>query len=310
MKSINKSRTVSKKPSAKAPTQSKGQPRAEKPHLQKTALQKSPIRLKSPKAVETSTSKKDMDFSGLFSDSTNKKQCSAPVMPVPKKLTKSTIQSTPRLAKMRSGVRSPKSTPATSAVSRTACSPHKPSRSADDWAGKQCDTFASWLKYTFHPTEDEDHDGSHSGLRAVLVHRRLSQVRFRAAELFHGDSMRAARNIVHAEISRGRLSIRPDRDVYADLSLRKQAVSLLLSYTTPWLRLGLEVMFGESIMPDALPEDASAASGQMVSRISCSPAFELLIQLVPNLVPPFLLSDSSGAPASCLENFHCEPRPL
>jgi hypothetical protein len=290
MKSINKSKTVSKKPSAKAQTQSNGQPRAEKPRLQKTALQRGPIRSKSPKTVGTTASKKDrfgMEFSGMLSDSTNKKQWSAPVKPVTKKLTKSTIQSTPRLAKMRSGVRSPKSTPATSAVSRTACSPHKPSRPADDWAGKQCDTFASWLKYTFHPTEDEDHDGSHSGLRAVLVHRRLSQVRFRAAELFHGDSMRTARNIVQDEISRGRLAIRPDRDVHADLSLRKQAVSLLLSYTTPWLRLGLEVMFGESIMPDDLPEDASAASGQMVSYISCDPAFEMLIQLVPNLVTSF-----------------------
>ncbi len=133
-------------------------------------------------------------------------------------------------------------------------SPIKITRGPDDWAAKQCDTFVSWLNYTFHPDDDEEDDSTlnRSGLRALVIHRRLAQVRYRAAELFQSDEMRRVRTIVQSEISRGRLTIRSDRDLYADLSLRKQAINLLLSYTTPWLRLGLEVMFGECIMPDNL----------------------------------------------------------
>lgn len=130
----------------------------------------------------------------------------------------------------------------------------KIAREADDWAGKQCDTFVSWLNYTFQPDDDEDDccPTQQTGLRALVIHRRLAQVRFRAADLFQGDVMRTVRNIVQSEISRGRLTIRSDRDLYADLNLRKQVTNLLLSYTTPWLRLGLEVMFGECIITESL----------------------------------------------------------
>ena len=62
--------------------------------------------------------------------------------------------------------------------------------------------------------------------------------------------MRKIKTIIHGEIFKGRLSIRTDRELHADLGLRKQLVSLLLSYTTPWLRLGLEVFFGECIEPE------------------------------------------------------------
>lgn len=132
----------------------------------------------------------------------------------------------------------------------------KITRDANDWAGKQCDTFASWLNYTFHPDEEEDDSISTSGLRALVMHRRLAQVRYRAAELFQGPVMRKVRDEVKSEISRGRLTLRKDRDLNADLSLRKLATKLLLSYTTPWIRLALEIMFGESIpLPDVLNDD-------------------------------------------------------
>lgn len=143
-------------------------------------------------------------------------------------------------------------------------SPLKPTRTADDWAGKQCDTFVAWLNYTFHPTEDENVSHTpNAGLKALVIHRRLAQVRYRAMELFQNDQMRRVRNVIQSEIARGRLAIRSDRDICADLSLREQATQLLLSYTTPWLRLGLEVMFGECIIPENF--QVGVAQGQMVS---------------------------------------------
>ncbi|KAG7361476.1 IQ calmodulin-binding motif-containing protein [Nitzschia inconspicua] len=121
----------------------------------------------------------------------------------------------------------------------------------DDWASKQCESFTAWLNYTFNPEEDGFLEGttSVSGLRGLLIHRRLAQVRSKAKELFHGEKMRSSRMILLREISGGRLAIREDRDVTADIHLRKQLSALLLSYTTPWLRMGLEVMFDEIIEP-------------------------------------------------------------
>ena len=113
-----------------------------------------------------------------------------------------------------------------------------------DWTSKQCAAFAHWLNYKFQPIEE----GSvRSGFRTVLIHRRLEQYRLKASEMYCGQQMAKVKSIVQAEIGRGRLAIRADRDVYADLTLREQISSLLLSYTTPWLRLGLEVMFGYAI---------------------------------------------------------------
>jgi hypothetical protein len=127
----------------------------------------------------------------------------------------------------------------------------KPNNTSNEWADKQCATFVGWLNYTFNPEEDGHSDETvpTSGLRGLLIHRRLAAARSKAKDLFHSESMRNSRMILLREISSGRLAIRKDRDMTADVQLRKQFAALLLSYTTPWLRMGLEVMFDETIEP-------------------------------------------------------------
>jgi hypothetical protein len=133
----------------------------------------------------------------------------------------------------------------------------------EDWAEKQCNAFTEWLNYMFQPSEDLDHEltlkqiesghaGSHqtmnrAALRTLVLHQRVAQARTRALQVFHTTEMTKARKVIVAEIARGRLSLRKDRDMHADLNLRGMVVSLLLSYSTPWLRIGLEVLFGEPI---------------------------------------------------------------
>ena len=56
--------------------------------------------------------------------------------------------------------------------------------------------------------------------------------------------MRALLATLDAEIAAGRLVVRADRDLHADVGLRERLAALLGSYATPWLRLGLEVIFG------------------------------------------------------------------
>jgi hypothetical protein len=125
-------------------------------------------------------------------------------------------------------------------------------------AEKQCAAFTEWLNYTFQPTEDRDHESSHHeaelyksdnrmALRTLILHRRAAQARSKANEVFRSQEMQSVKVALESEVSRGRLSIRSDRDMHADLNLRAEVIELLLSYSTPWLRIGLETIFNETI---------------------------------------------------------------
>ena len=156
----------------------------------------------------------------------------------------------------------------------------------DKWADKQCKAFANWMNYTFQPSEDKDHEASlldegdgvvksdRGALRTLILHRRMAQVRARATDLFSDEKMQTIQRVIYAEVRKGRLKLRVDRDMYADLTLRGQITSLLLSYTTPWLRLGLETIFGEIIAPESpnhfSPQKAAlAALSRKAEKVSC-----------------------------------------
>lgn len=157
----------------------------------------------------------------------------------------------------------------------------------EKWADKQCEAFANWMNYTFQPSEDKDHEASlleeagdetetrdRAALRTLILHRRMAQVRARATDLFTSEEMRVVQRAIHMEVSKRRLKLRSDRDMFADLTLRGQITSLLLSYTTPWLRLGLETIFGETISPESpnhfSPQKAGlAALTRKVEKVSC-----------------------------------------
>lgn len=168
-----------------------------------------------------------------------------------------------------------KSSPGSSVT--TAAQTAHPKVFDEKWADKQCEAFANWMNYTFQPSEDKDHEAclleetgngaevrDRVALRTLILHRRMAQVRARATDLFTSEEMQVAQRAIHVEVSKRRLKLRADRDMYADLTLRGQITSLLLSYTTPWLRLGLETIFGEVISPESpnhfSPQKAGLAS--------------------------------------------------
>ena len=166
------------------------------------------------------------------------------------------------------------------------------------WAESQSETFVSWLNYTFDPTEVEAQtdlgatsSSSHtSGLRTLYLHRQLAQSRMKGSDIFRSASMSSIRKKIFDEIVKGRLALRSDRDIYADLSLRKQIVSLLLSYTTPWLRLGIEIIFGE-VFSFEIPIN-EASSPDMTKKGNAKPGSQMrgrLQQFIKNRV----LSDAT-----------------
>ena len=133
----------------------------------------------------------------------------------------------------------------------------------DEWAERQCNTFAKWLNFTLDPNDPEESEEgqneeavtqdefkSRSALRTLMLHQRMAKARVAASQVYQGEHMQKVRAVIQSEVQKGKLLIRADRDMYADLTLRKKIISLLFSYSTPWLRVGLETLFGETILPD------------------------------------------------------------
>ena len=120
-----------------------------------------------------------------------------------------------------------------------------------DWAEKQCSAFNEWLNYTLEPSEARDEESETSektAFRALVQHQRMAAVRVKSSKLLQSTEMNKIRDKIRSEIGRGRLVLREDRDLYANIGVRDQIISLLFSYSTPWLRLGLETIFGEVIL--------------------------------------------------------------
>lgn len=124
----------------------------------------------------------------------------------------------------------------------------------DDWAEKQCQSLSQWLNYTFEPTEEKEIEdvGATSdriALRSLVVHRRTERARSEAMLLYRSSEQTRIRKGICSEILKGRIAIRKDRFLHADLSMRNQILTILFSYSIPWLRLGLETLFSEPIVP-------------------------------------------------------------
>lgn len=179
----------------------------------------------------------------------------------------------------------------------------------EDWAEKQCRTFTEWLNYMFQPTEDMDQElivkeieqrqaglyqnMNRRALRTLLVHQRLAQARTQGLQVFHAPDMKKARQVIVAEIAKGRLSLRTDRDIHADLNLRGKVVSLLLSYSTQWLRIGLEVLFGEPIFADTPSQQSLTKNslGSIKSALSKTPSMSRMKLTLKNVIVSRLLAD-------------------
>jgi abnormal spindle-like microcephaly-associated protein len=157
---------------------------------------------------------------------------------------------------------------------KTPYSTHK-CTSGDLWSDRQCDLFQEWLNYTLQPENDDDDFGAcetkedQAALRTLLFHQRMAQGRQRGMELFHTEHFKKTREELVAEISSGKISFRQDKELSANLVMRGQVLDLLLSYSTPWLRLALETIFGEAILPACFqlpPPPAVEVKTQLPSR--------------------------------------------
>ncbi|GMI44842.1 hypothetical protein TrCOL_g13093, partial [Triparma columacea] len=175
--------------------------------------------------------------------------------------------------------------PSTSSTSSTSDSTLASTSVYDEsWASKQQHAFTEWLNYTFQPTEDVAHEEDmqmliqasnsadereskeaqknidRAALRSLVIHRRNATAKKASHALYSEDEFQKLLYTVDTEIKEERLSVRKDRDMYADLGLRSQIVSLILSYRPEWLKLALETMFDEdTVVPDGVQKKENSA---------------------------------------------------
>lgn len=129
------------------------------------------------------------------------------------------------------------------------------------WADKQEKSFTDWMNFTFSqgyinandkPVDDGlDNEltinNAGDGLRTLIQKRAEARIRQQTMAIYHGDVMKPVITNLELEIAEERIVMRDDRDVHSDLGLQESLMKYLFSYELQWLRLGLEVVFGEII---------------------------------------------------------------
>jgi hypothetical protein len=149
----------------------------------------------------------------------------------------------------------------------------------ENWATKQANSFTDWMNFTFSNalespalsseetamTCDGVVEGNANGLKILLQKKDEAISRQKCYQLYHSADFLKVLKAVEQEICEGRLVLRDDRDILADLGLQEQLFSLIFSYEMPWIRLGLEIVFGEII---SLHSNAKAAAYPCKSNCS------------------------------------------
>lgn len=80
-----------------------------------------------------------------------------------------------------------------------------------------------------------------------LTSFRLESLRRAAVELFFSSEMRGPCSKVAVYVQKQTLRIRSDRNLHLDVVMQRTILELLLCFNPLWLRLGLEVVFGEKM---------------------------------------------------------------
>ncbi|XP_059177929.1 abnormal spindle-like microcephaly-associated protein homolog isoform X2 [Physella acuta] len=120
--------------------------------------------------------------------------------------------------------------------------------------------------------------------RSYAARRRLNRLRRSACELYQSDAMVNIICKIEVEVESRRLAARKDKMIHADLGIKQRLLDLLLHYSSLWLRIGLETVFGEVVMLQS-NTDIVGLSRFIVTRLLASPdiAAEFAHPTVPHL---------------------------
>ncbi|KAK3735717.1 hypothetical protein QZH41_010154 [Actinostola sp. cb2023] len=169
------------------------------------------------------------------------------------------------------------------------------------WIEKQEQGFARWLNFMLTPPDDcelmwqsqanaNKDPGSMTvtatksttssqpkapsreelSLKAYTARRKMARLRRGACLLYQSEPVVCIIRKIEAEVEQGRLSIRPDKKMHADLGIKRNIVNMILSYNPLWLRIGLEITFGE-ILPVQSNSDVNGLTRFLTDRMLGNP---------------------------------------
>lgn len=101
---------------------------------------------------------------------------------------------------------------------------------------------------------------------SYLTKRRIHTLREDAIRLYHAGALREPLSKLLVHIEKKAIHIRQDRDLHLDVVLQRQILELLLNFNPLWLRIGLEVVFGE-LIPMADNHDMVTLSAFILNRL-------------------------------------------
>ena len=92
----------------------------------------------------------------------------------------------------------------------------------------------------FH--KDEKSAGSNvSSVSRLQLQRREARIRQQACQLYQSQMLEDVFLRLEVEVESRRLTMRLDRTIHSDIGLQERLLEVLNSYSTVWLRLGVEV---------------------------------------------------------------------
>ncbi|GFR71371.1 abnormal spindle-like microcephaly-associated protein homolog [Elysia marginata] len=176
------------------------------------------------------------------------------------------------------------------------------------WMEKQERGFVQWLNFVLTPpdeyvaaTKAKVNAGSLSldahevkpqlaptkevlSFRAYAARRRLNRLRREACQMFQSEGVAVVIRKIEVEVESRRIAMRKDKMAFADLGIKQRMLDLLLQYSSLWLRVGLETIFGEILMLQS-NQDILGLSRFIVTRLLGCPdiAAEFAHPTVPHL---------------------------
>ncbi|XP_020629211.1 abnormal spindle-like microcephaly-associated protein homolog isoform X2 [Orbicella faveolata] len=165
------------------------------------------------------------------------------------------------------------------------------------WIEKQEEGFTKWLNFVLTPPDATD-SGTQAeydkgnvilggtkaikksqplaptrevlSFRTYTARRKMARLRRSACLLYQSEPLGHVICKIEAEVENGRLAIRPDKKLHADLGIKQQVIDMILSYNTLWLRIGLETIYGE-ILPIYSNNDVAGLTHFLSSRLLGNP---------------------------------------
>jgi len=128
---------------------------------------------------------------------------------------------------------------------------HEPS--ALEWFNRTLNPYMEWNDFT--KSTNTEH-----GFFARLRYQQRDALRHESQRIWSGSDMKHVRETIREEISRGEFRFRDDFDLQRNLDLRRRVLQLFSSYETEWLRLSLETIFNEAIIP--------SEKGELIRKLS------------------------------------------